>query len=115
VPDPIERHMAATELWRLQEELRAELAPGVTPRQSTPHDLKPIMEALERYEACELENALRVNAATAAQDPEKLQYFNGYSNWHPNSLRRTVGQVIPAGMGRQSVRGRKKFRSGSVL
>jgi hypothetical protein len=111
----MERHMRATELWRLQEELRSELAPDVRPRQSTPHDLKPIMEALERYEPEELENALRVNAATASQDPSKLQYFNGYSNWHPNSLVRTVGQIIPAGTGRQSIRGRKKFRGGSAI
>jgi hypothetical protein len=115
VADPIERGMIASELWRLQEELRGELAPNVTPREPTRQDLQPIMEALERYTRADLENSLRVNAATAANKPEKAQYFNGYNNWHPESLRRTVGQVVPTSSGRQSVRGRKSFKGGSAL
>jgi hypothetical protein len=116
VANAIERGMIAGELWRLQEELRAELAPGVKPRENpTGQDLRPITEALEIYTREELENALRVNAATAANKPEKMEYFNGYSNWHPNSLRRTVGQVVPTGSGRIAVRGRKKFKGGRVI
>lgn len=115
VRDPMERHVFASELWRIQEELRSELAPNVVTRPPTGHDLIPIMQALEIYSREELENSLRVNAATAANKPEKLEYFNGYSNWHPNSLRRTVGQVVPTSSGRHSVRGRKKFKGGNVL
>ena len=116
VADPIERGMIASELWRLQEELRAELAPGVLPREHpTSQDLRPITEALEIYTREELENSLRVNAATAANKPEKMEYFNGYSNWHPNSLRRTVGQVVPTSAGRHAVQGRTKFKRGSAL
>jgi hypothetical protein len=116
VADPIERGMIASELWRFQESLRCELAPNVTPRDHpTGHDLRLIVEALELYSREELENSLRVNAATAANNPEKLQYFNGFNNWHPNSLKRTVGQVLPTSSGRIAVRGRKKFKGGSVL
>lgn len=116
VADPIERGMIASELWRLQEDLRAELAPGVLPREHpASQDLRPITEALEIYTREELENSLRVNAATAANKPEKMEYFNGYSNWHPNSLRRTVGQVVPTSAGRHAVQGRTKFKGGSAL
>ena len=116
VVDAIERGMIASELWRLQESLRGELAPNVKPREHpTGQDLKPIVEALEIYDREELENSLRVNAAQASNKPEKMEYFNGYSNWHPNSLRRTVGQIVPTSSGRIAVRGRKKFKGGTVI
>ena len=115
VASAIERGMIASELWRLQEELRSELAPNVVSRDPTSQDLRPITQALERYTREELENSLRVNAATASNKPEKMQYFNGYNNWHPESLRRTVGQVMPTSSGRHAVRGRKKFKGGSAL
>lgn len=114
--DPIERGMRAGELWRLQEELRCELAPDARPRmEPTPHDLRPIREALEIYTMEELENSLRVDAACASQDPAKLEYFNGYSNWHVKHLRRSVGQVMPTSTGYHRVTGRKKFKGGSAL
>lgn len=101
-------------LWEIQETLKLELGEGVR-REIDMAGEVVISRALDQYSFEELENALRVDAARAAQDPTKLEYFNGSSNWHPRHLERVVGQVMPVSTGHHRVTGLVKFRKGNVL
>jgi hypothetical protein len=101
-------------LWELQEDLRLELGSGVR-RSLSPSGEVVIARALEIFSFEELENALRVDAARAAQDPSKLEYFNGMSNWHPQHLERVVGQVLPVSTGYHRTNGRVQFKKGNIL
>lgn len=115
-PPPPATVADAQQLWKRQEELRS-LLPGAPPSRGEPMpgELQPILVALSEFSPVQLEHALRVDAAKAAESDRERTFFNGKSNWHPKHLQFVVNQAIPSGKGHSQVHGRQTYAGGQVL
>lgn len=86
-----QQHLAARDLWIVQDALRMQLDPQVRPLPEH-HGRQRVTHELARYTPAQLLAALD-GAAMEAKERGDLQYFNGVSNWRPDSIDRHIARA----------------------
>lgn len=89
VPCPMRQE--AERLWALQDRLRLETCPGVRSLRPTEERLDRVLERLAENSAEDCEHVLRVIADECRIRPESRKWFNGITNWRPESFDRALG------------------------
>lgn len=84
-PSPVQ---AASELWALQEILRAEF--GLPPLAEF-QNVEKVRILLGQYTQSQLEHVLRVFARQVREDPKQRDWFDGRKNWAPLVIEQRLG------------------------